>query len=88
MRRDSAGWKSRTVIGLLYGRSLQGTVALPQLSALVGGKEDERAMEPSEEWNIQCGVGHDTKRWHRRRYTHNKALYRSLQGTVVRTPNT
>ena len=30
LRRDSAGWKIRTVIGLLYG-SLQGTVALPVL---------------------------------------------------------
>jgi hypothetical protein len=30
MRHDSAGWKSRTVVALLYGR-LQGIVALPVL---------------------------------------------------------
>jgi hypothetical protein len=30
MHRDSAGWKSRAVVALLYG-SLQGTVALPVL---------------------------------------------------------
>jgi len=39
-------------------------------------KKKQRAKGTSIEWNIQCGVGHDTKLWHRQ-------LVQQAQGSIV-----